>query len=402
MVGGSLTLEGGTITGNTTTAQGGGVFVKNGTLTVKDGAAIYGNTAKGENFTTSESGRADRREVLKKALQDGTVTAADAQDFFSAGDIDNGASGKGESVVSNLMPGGGSHRWSGVDGGKAVTVGLGSAYYSDDYLVLTSHPTDADIAKLGSISGNIIDISLNYAHNHGGGVAANGVLMFGAQEGSYNVVDGAELNVTKAMKQVNTATGAVTDLTDSLDGYTFELVNENGETVASAVTDTDGNAEITIPADRFDAGRTEYSFILRERAGNEADIVYDDSTYEVAVTLIPEPEETVLIGTQSITIHRFDCDIKIKNDDGSELQDGTAPVFTNTVKYTPPETPPEEPNDKPNEKPDKPVEVSGDSPQTGDTTGIFIWIGLLTASLTGCITIILFSRKKRYNTKHIR
>ena len=44
MVGGSLTLEGGTITGHTTTAQGGGVFVKNGTLTVKDGAVITGNT----------------------------------------------------------------------------------------------------------------------------------------------------------------------------------------------------------------------------------------------------------------------------------------------------------------------------------------------------------------------
>lgn len=45
VVSGILTLEGGTITGNTTTAQGGGIFVKNGTLTVKDGAVITGNTA---------------------------------------------------------------------------------------------------------------------------------------------------------------------------------------------------------------------------------------------------------------------------------------------------------------------------------------------------------------------
>ena len=45
VVGGTLTLEGGTITGNTTTAQGGGIFVKNGTLTVKEGAVITGNTA---------------------------------------------------------------------------------------------------------------------------------------------------------------------------------------------------------------------------------------------------------------------------------------------------------------------------------------------------------------------
>ena len=33
VVGGTLPLEGGTATGNTTTAQGGGIFVKNGTVT---------------------------------------------------------------------------------------------------------------------------------------------------------------------------------------------------------------------------------------------------------------------------------------------------------------------------------------------------------------------------------
>lgn len=73
-----------------------------------DGAAIYGNRAKGDNFTTTESGRADRREKLQAALKDGTVTKDAAQDFFSAGDIDGGTSEKGESVVGDRMPGGGS------------------------------------------------------------------------------------------------------------------------------------------------------------------------------------------------------------------------------------------------------------------------------------------------------
>lgn len=61
-----------------------------------------------------------------------------------------------------------------MDGGDKISIGLGSVHYSHDYLVLTAHPTAADIAKLDSISGNIVDISGNEAHNHGGGVATNG------------------------------------------------------------------------------------------------------------------------------------------------------------------------------------------------------------------------------------
>ena len=301
-----------------------------------DGAAIYDNQADGENFTTG-TGRADRRDTLKKALGKHVVSVDDAQDFFSAGDIAGGTSEKGESVVGDRMPGGGSHRWTGVDGGKKISIGLGSAHYSHDYLVLTAHPTAADIAKLDSISGNIVDISGNKAHNHGGGVATNGVLLFGSQEDSYNVVADAQLDVVKKLKQVNTATGTTTDLQTGLDGYTFELVNKDGHVITEATTGADGKACLEIPADQFDSAKPVYTFTLRERKGNDTDIEYDKTEYTVKVTLTKGSSETISIGTQSITIYNYDSDVVVTDADADTPESESTPVFTNTVKHTPTE-----------------------------------------------------------------
>ena len=301
-----------------------------------DGAAIYDNQADGENFTTG-TGRADRRDTLKKALGKHVVSVDDAQDFFSAGDIAGGTSEKGESVVGDRMPGGGSHRWTGVDGGDKISIGLGSVHYSHDYLVLTAHPTAADIAKLDSISGDIVDISGNSATNHGGGVATNGALYFGSQEYDYNVVANAQVNVVKKLEQINGATGVEMAPTAGLDGYTFELVNEAGDVITEATTGADGKACLEIPADQFKNGAAEYTFTLREKEGTASNVTYDNTTYTVKVTLAAcdPPTETVQIGAQSITIHNYTSTVAVTNADDTPLEDGALPTFTNTVKYLP-------------------------------------------------------------------
>ena len=258
-----------------------------------DGAAIYGNTAQATNFTTG-TGRADRREVLQAALNEGTVTAGDAQDFFSAGDIGEGASGKGKSVVGDRMPGGGSHRWTGVDGGERISIGPGSAHYTQDYLVLTAHSTAADLAKLGYINGYTVDISGNSACNHGGGVATNGSLLFGSQTAA--VVVDAVLDAAKKLQRHNTSTGAITNLTTGLAGYTFELVDGTGNVVAAAVTDDEGDVHLEIPADQFSTDETTYTFTLREQRGSDSDIIYDDAKYTVTVTLTPETRKQLPSG----------------------------------------------------------------------------------------------------------
>lgn len=151
------------------------------------------------------------------------------------------------------------------------------------------------------------------------------------------MVADAQLDVVKKLKQVNTATGTTTDLQTGLDGYTFELVNKDGHVITEATTGADGKACLEIPADQFNDSEKEYTFTLREKAGTASNVTYDNATYTVKVTLAAgdPPTETVQIGAQSITIHNYTSTVAVTNADGSGLETGTSPIFTNTVKYLP-------------------------------------------------------------------
>jgi hypothetical protein len=54
--GGILTMEGGTISGNSDSCRGGGVWVKYGTFTKQAGGTIYGSNASGSLKNTTRSG----------------------------------------------------------------------------------------------------------------------------------------------------------------------------------------------------------------------------------------------------------------------------------------------------------------------------------------------------------
>lgn len=130
--------------------------------------------------------------------------------------------------------------------------------------------------------------------------------------------------------------------------FTFELVDGQGNVVATATNAADGS--VIFSSIEFTEAGT-YTYLIREVAGSLANVTYDTATYTATVTVTDNGD-----GTLTATVLY----------DGS----GALPVFTNTYKV--PEEPgePDKPG-KPTEptKPSKPEEPQKPAtPDTGDHT----------------------------------
>ena len=101
-----MTIHNAVIRNNTAGGLGGGVAgCIHGSIAdlSATGAAIYGNTAQGVNFTQPAAGAAaaDDKEIVQAAMQQGAFSAADAMDLFSAG---NGAHRGGRPDAGRRKP----------------------------------------------------------------------------------------------------------------------------------------------------------------------------------------------------------------------------------------------------------------------------------------------------------
>lgn len=151
-------------------------------LTV-NGAAIYGNTSKGENLTThagDEQTKVHYSEFFSE-LNKGKI----AQDYFCVG----------QSTIYDYMLGGGSHNWKGAcnhdsvpDQLKTDPLVLHIDYKNGERGVmgLTADIPDTSTKKNIDAVKNVI-ISGNISAMHGGGIGCNGVLILGDKSGNLRI-----------------------------------------------------------------------------------------------------------------------------------------------------------------------------------------------------------------------
>lgn len=390
----TVTIKNAVITDNSAGGLGGGVAgCIHGEISAfsPDGAAIYRNTARGEHYT---NGAADKTGdssygTLPESL---TENPDKAQDFFCAG----------YSIVDDYMLGGGSENWSGVVDGVYTTIGVGSAAYSSSSMGLTASPSDDDIAKLDNLEGKVL-ITGNNAYMHGGGIATNGILNFGAKSSkyNYNIVD-AKFSATKNWIKVNKVTGEEEDISLEGNSFVFELLGNDKKVIGTASCDPDdGSINFDIPADKFNGTGT-YTFYIREKAGTDPSVTYDNTEYTVQVEVEQDGDaNTIKVGLNSqiqVTTYSYAVkNIAITGADGTSVENV---AFTNKIYYTPEDTEFDDDSPKGDEEPkddDNGTDISNENiylntvvPKSGDMGSV--WMALI--ALSGAGLFIARDRKR--------
>ena len=281
---GNLTIMDALITNNRAEGFGGGVGAcpTGKTLIVnEDGAAIYGNAAKGEQMSYGGNGK------------DYDKTVAEASPVFMAnGYTDYFCVRKNEgandpiSLVTGLMAGGGAANWKGSCDEQPVTIGK-TGYAAAKYLFgLVANPDDD--AKTQAVSAAKVIITGNYSGVHGGGIMTNGGLILG-NPGSTSVVTATpalDIIGTKALLKDGAAQESGRD-------FHFLLKNSTGEEVGTATADaTTGQFTISPNVQYTQAGT--YTYTLSEVNDNRPGITYDTNVHTIQVTI--EEKTVSLLG----------------------------------------------------------------------------------------------------------
>lgn len=188
------------------------------------------------------------------------------------------------------------------------------------------------------------------------GAAAAGITFHNTYEPSE--VAKVTIGATKVLIGRDLATGE----------FTFELVDAQGNVVATATNGADGS--VYFPTLEFDKAGT-YEYTIREVVGSLTGVTYDSTVHSVTVTVVDNGDGTL---TATVTY-----------DGGS----GSAPVFTNTYKVPDQPGKPEEPSEP--ERPDTPK-----IPDAGDHTNVALpaFLAVGGAALIACACLLKL-RKSR-------
>ena len=318
---GNLTIMDALITNNSAEGFGGGVGAcpTGKTLIVnQDGAAIYGNAAKGEHMSDGGNGKNYDSAVAKKS-----------QVFMQNGYTDYFCVRKKEgandpiSLVTGLMVGGGAAKWTGSCDEKVVSIGK-TGYAAAKYLFgLEAHP-DASAVN-SAVSAAKVIITGNYSGVHGGGIMTNGGLILGNPGETKVVTATPELDIigTKALLKDGVAQESGRD-------FTFQLTDNTGKVLGTATSDA-ATGQFTISPDVQYSKAETYTYTLSEVKGDRAGITYDTNVHTIQVTI--EKKTVTLLGVTFDSYNVSSVKLNGSESGGSSGSGGDSQTGTFTVHF---------------------------------------------------------------------
>ena len=325
---GNLTIMDALITDNRAEGFGGGVGAcpTGKTLIVnKDGAAIYGNTAKGENMSDGGNGKNYDSALAQKSevfMENGFA------DYFCVRKRED--ANDPISLVTGQMAGGGAANWKGSCDEKVVSIGK-TGYAAAKYLFgLVANPDDA--AKSQAVGAAKVIITGNHSGVHGGGIMTNGGLILGDPGETKVVTATPELDIigTKALIKDGVAQESGRD-------FTFQLKDSDGNVVGTAKADA-ATGEFTIQDIAFNQAGT-YIYTLSEVNDKRPGITYDTTEHTIVVN-VAKKDVTLLNVTftsyyvESVTVDGTESGGSSGSGSGTGSQTGTFKVhFKNTQNW---------------------------------------------------------------------
>ena len=273
---GTLAIMDALITNNSAEGFGGGVGAcpTGKTLIVnKDGAAIYGNAAKGEHMSDGGNGKNYDTNLAKAStvfMQNGF------EDYFCVRSKDN--ANDPISLVTGQMAGSGAANWKGSCDEQVVSIGK-SGYAAAKYLFgLNAHPDDA--AKSQAVNAAKVIITGNYSGVHGGGIMTNGGLILGDPGETKVVTSTPELDITGTKALFKDG-----ERQEGLKGFQFQFqLKDSDGKVVGTVTADGTTGEFTFQDIEFPKAGV-YTYTLSEVNEHKPGIDYDKAEHTIVVNV---------------------------------------------------------------------------------------------------------------------
>lgn len=311
------------ISSNEAGGYGGGVAVcptGKTLVTNTDGTAIFGNTSaqnqQGANDYDPEKNRGnDGTPHLSAGGYEGLVNkknqdtdAYNSSVFREHGHADFFLAAEGHktpiAAVIGKMLGGGDAKYKGSkELTQAITIPANGGVQVYKSIGLSSDVTAQDEAAINAQKVATTFITGNYSWDHGGGIMSNGDLYMGAPEDTY-VYPSLKLKATKALngRRLEDREFSFTVYRkDSGDPFANGTFNRDVCTeVGTAKNDASGNITFDL-GEQFATGGTGsgITYYLVEDAGDDSDITYDSSVYEIVVRTQDKPTKLMTVPSKN-------------------------------------------------------------------------------------------------------
>ena len=315
---GNLSVIDALITNNSAGGFGGGVGAcpTGKTLIVnEDGAAIYGNRAKG----TQMSGGGNNKTYDTDLAFNSTVFMSNGyKDYFCVRE-----QGKDDyiSLVTGLMAGGGAANWKGSCDNQPVTIGK-TGYAAAKYLFGLEARPDASAIDRAVNTARVI-ITDNSSGVHGGGIMTNGGLILGYPGETKVVTATPELDITGTKALVK-------DGVEQNEGlnFQFKLIDSEGNEVGKA-TANGTTGVFTIEDIKFQRPGT-YNYMLSEVNDKRPGVTYDTTKHKIQVTI---EEKTVTLLDVKFTSY-YVSSVKLNNEESGGSSGSGSGTGTQTGTFT--------------------------------------------------------------------